>query len=179
MKINPCLPSLLVLAISCHSATTKPATEPVKAIDTTKAISHPGPDPKNDSAVILKTHLSGTTYAAGSFILFLEPNGARYAELEKEAEGDAGDADTDFGIGISNTRDSVKKNERYKDIEVLTSTSRYICVKDCKNGPLIIDRDSVSYGFILSAKGRPIATTYNSVHSGDYLGELNEYFSLR
>jgi len=44
---------------------------------------------------------------------------------------------------------------------------------------LVIDRDSVSYGFILSAKGRPVTKTYNSVHGGDYLGELDEYFSLR
>jgi hypothetical protein len=36
----------------------------------------------------------------------------------------------------------------------------------------------VSYGIILSAKGRPIAKTYNIVHSGDYPGEINEYFSV-
>ena len=98
-------------------------------------------------------------------------------ELEKMAEGEAGDGDADFGAGIGGTQDSLKRNDRYKDIKVLTSTNRFICISDCKNGPLIIDRDSVSYGFILSARGRPIAKTYNSVHSGDYLGEIDEYFS--
>ncbi len=178
MKINQCLLFILILTMSCHTPAIKPAPAPLKAEDTTKATSHPDPHPENDSAVVLKTHLRDTTYAAGSFILFLRPDDARYAELEKEAEGEAGDGDADFGTGISGTQDSLKKNDRYKDIKVLTSTNRFICISDCKNGPLIIDRDSVSYGFILSAKGRPIAKTYNSVHSGDYLGEIDEYFSL-
>jgi hypothetical protein len=179
MKINQCLLFILILTMSCHTPAIKPAPAPLKAEDTTKAISHSDTHLENDSAVVLKTHLRDTTYAAGSFILFLRPDDARYAELEKEAEGEAGDGDADFGAGISGTQDSLKKNDRYKDIMLLISTKRYICIKDCKDAPLVIDRDSVSYGYILSAKGRPIATTYNSVHSGDYLGELNEYFSLR
>jgi hypothetical protein len=179
MKINQYLLFILILTMSCHTPAIKPAPEPLKAVDTTKAISHPHPHPENDSAVVLKTHLRDTTYAAGSFILFLRPDDARYAELEKEAAGEAGDGDADFGAGISGTQDSLKRNARYKDIKVLTSTNRFICISDCKDGPVFIDRDSVSYGFILSAKERPIAKTYNSVHSGDYLGEIDEYFSLR
>jgi hypothetical protein len=178
MKINQCLLFILIHTMSCHTPAIKPTPAPLKAEDTIKAISHPDTYLENDSAVVLKTHLRDTTYAAGSFILFLRPDDARYAELEKEAEGDVGEGDADFGAGISGTQDSLKTNDRYKDIKVLTSTSRFICISDCKNGPLIIDRDSVSYGFILSTKGRPIAKTYNSVHSGDYLGEIDEYFSL-
>ncbi|MDO6432634.1 hypothetical protein Q4E93_18660 [Flavitalea sp. BT771] len=178
MKINQCLPCLLVLSMSCHSPANKPAPEPLTVIDTTKTVSSPTPHAKNDSPVVLKSHLRDTLSVTGNFILFLQPDEARYAELEKDAEDEAGDGDADFGVGISATRDSMKKNERYKDIKVLTTTKRYVSIKDCKDGPLIIDRDSVSYGFILSGKGRPIAKTYNSVHSGDYLGELNEYFSF-
>jgi hypothetical protein len=44
------------------------------------------------------------------------------------------------------------------------------------DGPLIIDRDTINCGYILSQKGRAIATAYNSVHSGDYLGEMGDYF---
>jgi len=178
MKINQCLLFILILTMSCHTPAIKPAPAPLKAEDTIKAISHPNTHLEIDSAVVLKIHLRDTTYAAGSFILFLRPDDARYAELEKEAEGEAGDGDADFGAGISGTQDSLKKNDRYKDIKAFTSTNRFICISDCKNGPLIIDRDSVSYGFILSAKGSPIAKTYNSVHSGNYLGEIDEYFFL-
>jgi len=178
MKNTQYLLFTLILTTSCHTPATKPAPPPLQAADTTIAISHPNPDSEIDTAVVLKTQLRDTIYAAGSFILFLRPDDDRYAELEKEAEDEAGDADTDFGVGISGTQDSLKRNARYKDIKVLISTSRYICISDCKDGPLIIDRDSVSYGFILSAKGRPIAQTYNSVHSGNYVGEIEEYFFL-
>jgi len=97
--------------MSCHTPAIKPAAKPLKAEDTTKAISHPDTHLENDAAVVLKTHLGDTTYATGSFILFLRPDDARYAELEKEAEGEAGDGDADFGAGISGTRDSLKRNE--------------------------------------------------------------------
>lgn len=162
--------------MSCQTPAIKPAPTPFKAVDTTKAVSEPDTRSEKDSAIVLKTHLEDTTYAAGSFILFLRPNDARYAELDSLAEGEAGDGDADFGIGISGTQDSVKKNDRYKDIKVLTSTYRFISIADCKGGPLIIDRDSVSYGYIISAKGRPTAKTYNEVRSGNYLGEIEEYF---
>ena len=178
MKIDQLLLFLLILTISCHTPAIEPAPVPLKAMDTTKVISPPDTPPEIDSAVVLKTHLRDTTYAAGSFILFLRPDDSRYAELEKEAENEGEDGDADFGAGISGTQDSLKKNDRYKDIKVLISANRFICISDCKDGPLIIDRDSVSYGFILSAKGRPIAKTYNSVHSGDFLEEIDEYFSL-
>jgi hypothetical protein len=51
-------------------------------------------------------------------------------------------------------------------------------IKDCKGCPLVIDRDTVDYGYILSGKGKSITTTYNSVHSGDYLDEISGYFGL-
>jgi hypothetical protein len=144
MKINQYLLFIPILTMSCHTPIVRTAHVPLETVDTTKAISHPDPLPENDPAVVLKTHLRDTTYAAGSFILFLRPDDARYAELEKEAENETGDEDADFGVGISATRDSVKENDRYKDIKVLTSATRYICIKDCKDGPFVIDRDSIT-----------------------------------
>ena len=169
---------LFLLTAGCHTPAIKPPSPPLTASDTTKANSDPNTRPENDTAFVLTTHLRDTTYAAGSFILFLRPDDDRYAELEKQAEDEVGDADSDFGVGINGTQDSLKSNDRYKDIQVLISPSRYICIRDCKDGPLIIDRDSVSYGFILSEKGKAISKTYNSVHSGNYIGEIEEYFSL-
>jgi hypothetical protein len=170
---------ILIIVMSCHSSGKMPSPAALAAYDTSRA------DPKllethpeSEKPVILKTHLRDTTYASGSFILFLRPDDDRYAELDKDPDGGAADGDSDFGVGISNTTDSMSKNERYKDVKTLNSTKRYIFIKDCKGGPLLIDRDSVSYGVILSAKGKEISTTYNSVHSGDYLGDVDTYFSL-
>jgi hypothetical protein len=186
MKINQCLLFILILAMSCRSPANKPtpnltftAADTTKMVaDTTKAASQPDGPPKNDTVAVLKTHLRDTTFVAGNFILFLRPDDARYAELNNDPDNGAGEGDADFRVGISNTEDSVLKNSKYKDIKVLISTSRYICIKDCKDGPLVIDRDSVNCGYILSRQGHAIASSYNSVHSGDYLGELNEYFSM-
>jgi hypothetical protein len=178
MQIRHWLPLILLTAISCHPPAHKsPVVQPLGAADTTKATPQPEDSPpKNDTVRILKTHLRDTTFAAGNFILFLEPDEARYAELNNDPDGGLGDADSDFGVGMTNTEDSVAKNNKYKDISVLVSTSRYICIKDCKDGPLINNRDSVNYGYILSGRGRAITTSYNSVHSGDYLGEIDDYF---
>ncbi len=173
------LPFILLFTTGCHTPAIKPPPPAFTASDTTKAIPAPDTRPEKDTAFVLKTHLRDTTYAAESFILFLCPDGARYAEFEKQAEDEAGDGDSDFGVGISGTQDSLGRNDRYKDIQVLVSTKRYICISDCKDGPLIINRDSVSYGYILSAKGKAISKTYNSVHSGNYVGEIEEYFSLQ
>ncbi|HZE85314.1 MAG TPA: hypothetical protein VE035_13460 [Puia sp.] len=184
MKVMPLLSFVLLIVVSCHSSGKKSPGKPIAADtakmypDSTKADLNPDIHPRHDTAVILKTHLTDTSYLAGNFILFLRPNEARYAELENDPDGGAGDADSDFGVGISNTIDSLRKNARYATVKALTSTKRYIFIKDCRNGPLVIDRDSVNYGTILSGKGKPISTTYNSVHSGNYLGEIDDYFSL-
>ena len=68
MKISPTLPFILVIIMSCHLPAVKPV---LKAVDTTKAISHSDPNPEKDSVIVLKTHLRDTTYADGNFILFL------------------------------------------------------------------------------------------------------------
>ena len=112
----------------------------------------------------------------GVFILFLRPDEARYASFENDEDGGAGDSDSDFGVGINNTMDSVAKIDKYKTIKVLLSTRRYILIKDCKDGPLLIDRDTIDYGVVLSASGKKVNATYNSVHSGDYLGDIDGYF---
>jgi hypothetical protein len=176
MKLNQWLFCGLVFIQSCHSVTYNPDSATLKASDTAEAPTRTDTIAKNAAAISYKTHLKDTTYASGNFILFLQPDDARYVELDKGSEGNAGDADSDFGVGINATQDSLKKSDRYKNIKVLTSAHRYIFIKDCKDCPLIIDRDSVNYGFIISVNGKTISKSYNSVHGGDYLGELDEYF---
>jgi hypothetical protein len=135
-------------------------------------------DSVKEGAAVLKTHLRDTMYVSGSFILFLRPDDERYnSQAADDTTGEITEADADFGAGISGTMDSLSKNARYKDIKCLVSVNRYILIKDCKGGPLLIDRDSVDVGYILSARGKPIQTRYNSVHSGDYLGEIDEYLA--
>src|SRR5882762_5156345 len=145
MKARPFLSFILIIVVSCHSSGKKssPADTAKMALDSVKL--YPNREKHPDTVAVLKTHLRDTSYAAGNFILFLRPDDARYAELENDPDGGAGDADSDFGIGISNTTDSLRKNARYAAVRTLTSTKRYVFIRDCKDGPLVIDRDSASY----------------------------------
>jgi hypothetical protein len=187
MKNPACLILTLSIFASCESPTEKPLSEQPIVKDTPKPLPKqliandttiPTVDNEEPPQFRPKTHLHDTTYVEGSFILFLRPNDSRYAELERISE-DGGDGDSDFGVGISNTLDSLKNNPRYSNIKGLVSTNRYINIKDCRGGPLVIDRDTVSYGFIMSAKGKHVYSALNSVHSGHYCGEIDSYFFER
>ena len=79
-------------------------------------------------------------------------------------------------MGINSTLDSLKSNPLYKDIKGIVSTKRFIKIEDCLGGPLVIDRDTVNYGFIMSAKAKSFERLYNSIRSGDYLEEIDSYF---
>lgn len=171
MKPRQSLAFILILLTACKSIGGKKAPSLLIAKDTSTPTPVAAPQPKAQ----LKTHLHDTTYVEGSFILFLLPTEARYTELDSASEESA-EADGDFGVGINNTLDSLKSNPKYKDIKGLVSTNRYINIKDCLGGPLVIDRDTVNYGFIMSATGKNSNSLYNSVHSGDYLEEINSYF---
>jgi hypothetical protein len=133
---------------------------------------------KEEKPLVLKTHLKDTSRLSGNFILFLLPDKERYAELSSDPDGEVNESDADFAAGIVSTKDSLRKNDKYRSIRFAATPSRIIIIEDCLGGPLVVDRDTVSYGYILSGKGKKIATEYNSVHSGNYLGEIDDYFGL-
>ena len=181
------LAGCLVLFVSCRSSPGKreAAKEsvrdtPIVAMDTPPAGGAIGAPPVDAKRKPPLTHLHDTLAVSGNFILFLRPDNARYdSETAGDEENGESEGDADFGAGIAGTEDSVAGNPKYKDIRVLVSTKRYILIKDCKDGPVMIDRDTVDYGYILSGIGKPVAWVYNEVHSGHYLGEINDYFSIR
>ena len=125
-----------------------------------------------------QTHLKDTFEINESVILFLIPDSARFASVAQEEPG-IYDADADFGEGIYNTIDSISKNKKYKNIKSHNTSKRYISIKDCKECPMVIDRDSVNYGIILTSKDRKPEMKFNQVHSGDYMQDVNEYFHLK
>jgi hypothetical protein len=172
MKVLQFLSIMLIILTSCDSTDGRHSHSKTIIKDTLI----PSPGSGAPTQTHLKTHLQDTTYTNGSFILFLRPNDARNAELDSISGELGGDGDADFGVGISNTLDSLRESPRYKDIKGLVSISRYVLIKDCIGGPLLIDRDTVNYGFIMSARGKQIDHVYNSVHSGDYREEIDSYF---
>jgi len=132
---------------------------------------------ENNNEIVVNSHLHDTTTISGNFILFLRPDSLRFESYSSKTELE--EADADFGYGIQGTMDSIVNNSKYQNIFAFASTDRYILIKDCKNCPLLIDRDSINYGYILSGKKLELITNFSQVHSGNYLQEINEYFKIK
>lgn len=132
---------------------------------------------KNNNEFTVDTHLQDTTKISGNFILFLRPDSLRFESYLAQTE--IKEADADFGYGIQGTMDSIVNNSKYRNIFAFVSTDRFILIQDCKSCPLLIDRDSINYGYILSGKKLELKTNYSQVHSGNYLQEINEYFKIK
>ena len=122
------------------------------------------------------THLADTTFLHGANILFLMPDSARFEQLASEDEG-VYEADGDFGSGVSATMDSMSHNKRYQNIHRGISHKRFVVILDADGGPKTVDRDTLNYGLLLTAKHKPMQLT-NMIHSGTYLEEINDYFKL-
>ena len=129
------------------------------------------------STIITQTHLQDTTIIEGNFVLLLRPDSTRFDRYTKESD-EIYEADSDFGFGIAATMDSISNNIKYKNIRSAISVSRYIVVKDCKSCPLTIDRDTIDYGLILTAKNNEIKIS-KVMHSGGYLHDIDEYFNIK
>ena len=109
--------------------------------------------------------------------MFLRPDSARFDHYKKGGD-EIYEADRDFGFGIAATMDSISNNIKYKNIRSAISASRFIVIKDCKSCPLTIDRDTINYGLILTAKNNEIKIN-TFIHSGDYLYDIDEYFNIK
>jgi len=125
-----------------------------------------------------QTHLRDTSFIKGSYVLFLRPDDITFESCAADENNGIYEIDSDFGFAMAATIEIMAKNKRYKNIKTDISTARYIVIQDCKNGPLVVDRDSINYGLIITRKGYVIQTSA-FVHSGDYLAEVDAYFKVK
>ena len=167
----------IILIQSCNNSTG--SNDVVKKVDSLAIEQKTQDQARSDTQAppIIQTHLQDAISMKGDFILFLQPDSARFESLEDEPG--IYDGDSDFGVGISNTIIGLSKSKQLNKITVRTSDKRFINISDCKECPVIIDRDTVNYGYILSGKGRSLETKYKEVHSGDYQQEIEKYFDLK
>lgn len=169
--------SLSILIFACNSITSKTeqsATDSIEQNDSsssTKAVSE-----RKDNTQSLQHHLQDTVTINEDFVLFLQPDSIRFENYANEDEN-IYDADSDFGFGMSATIDTISKNKKYNNIHTGVSDKRYIVIRDCKNCPQTIDRDTINYGVLLTAKGKEIKLQTN-LHSGNYLQDVDAYFNI-
>ena len=166
-----------ILLASCNSPTDKTAGNATHTYERKDTITSTNAAKKETNDIqFSQYHLQDTTIIKGDFVLFLRPDSIRFENYAKEDEN-IYDADSDFGVGISATMDSIARNKKYNDIHTSVSVKRYVVITDCKNCPQTIDRDTINYGLLLTSKGNKIKIQTN-LHSGDYLQEVDEYFDL-
>ena len=171
-------PFFIVLFVGCNSATNKHNSPTAISNDRQESLSTNRITKDTTKTIkVLPTHLHDTTIIQGDFVLFLRPDSLRFEWYENE-DDNIYDADSDFGYAISATMDSISKNKKYITIQTTVSDKRYIQVRNCKNCPQTIDRDTIDYGVLLTSKEKVLKINTN-LHSGDYLDDVNEYFNIR
>ncbi len=167
---------LIAFVWGCNSPTAKMDNKSTTVTDS--IISQNNQTAKAYAVVIPETHLQDTTTISGSIVLFLRPDSLRFESYTKDPNSGIYEVDSDFGFGISATIDSISGSNKYKSIKTIVSDKRYIIIKDCKNAPLTIDRDTIDYGLILTSKGKEIKIS-TLLHGGNYLSDVDVYFNLK
>lgn len=166
-----------IIFFSCQNSTPTKNTSVTPTLISETVFSEKTTQKNAENIIKVKTHLKDTIIIKGNFALFLRPDDARFESYANNSDAIYIE-DSDFDIHVSATMDCIENNERYKDIHTSISDNRYIVVKDCKNGPRVIDRDTINYGLILSGKGKDI-TIKTFIHSKDYLDMVDGYFNIK
>lgn len=118
------------------------------------------------------THLKDTMKICGNTILILRPDSLRFQSYLDSGEEWIYEVDSDFGFGFSKALDSINYNGVYEEV----TEKRYIKIYDCKECPLLIDRDSINYGFIL-VKTNGVVKIDNKVFTSEYyIDQFEKYF---
>ena len=133
----------------------------------------------NDSLVFSDVHLTDTTFVDGNHVTFLRPDDARYESYTHNPKSGIVTADAHFGESTSMAIDTIIGNKKFKGIKAMVSSRRYIVIRDCNTCPITIDRDTINYGVILSAKGREIELE-KDIYPGDhYIQMVRDYFKVK
>ncbi len=121
----------------------------------------------------LPTHLKDTVKISGNTILILRPDSLRFQSYLDAGKEWIYEVDSDFGFGFSIALDSVNINGVNEDV----TDKRFVKILGCKDCPILIDRDTIDYGFILVKTNESIRID-NSVFSSEYyIQEFEQYFN--
>ena len=131
-------------------------------------------EPNTDQLKTQKlTHLKDTINLKGSTILILRPDSLRFQSYLNSGKEWIYEGDSDFGFGFSTALDSINYKGVYEDI----TDKRFVKIYDCKGCPLLIDRDSIDYGFILTKRNRVIKIDNKVFPSEYYIDQFEKYFN--
>lgn len=119
------------------------------------------------------THLKDTIKIKGNTILILRPDSLRFHSYLNSGKEWIYEVDSDFGFGFSTALESINYNGVYEDV----TDKRFVIIYDCKGCPLLIDRDTIDYGFILTKRKGVIKIDNKIFPSEYYIDQFEKYFN--
>ena len=119
-----------------------------------------------------ESYLIDTIKVYGNSIIVLRPDSLRFQSYLNNGEEWIYEVDSDFGFSFLMALDSFN----LLGVEEHVTQRRYVEILDCKNGPIVIDRDTIDYGVILTAPGRDIEVDQNLFGGEYYIDLFKKYF---
>ena len=117
-------------------------------------------------------HLIDTIKISGKTILILRPDSLRFQSYLDSGKEWIYEVDSDFGFGFSIALDSLN----FDGVTEEVTEKRYVKIIECKGCPLIIDRDTIDYGFILTQPNKKIEIDNNVFPSEYFIERFEKYF---
>jgi hypothetical protein len=133
---------------------------------------------RNAEEQVPASHLKDSIQVDGDAVVFLVPDSIRFGQLNADPASGAAEVDSDHGYAIQQTIYSIKKDRMYQGITITVTNTRYIHFSGCATCGPWMDRDSINYGYVMTGPGRKPVMAINTVHSGDYLQEIHEYYGI-
>lgn len=121
---------------------------------------------------IIERTLKDSIRIRGNSILILIPDSLRFNSYVEDGYEGIYEVDSDFGFGVSGALDSFN----LKNVNEQVTDKRFIQIEDCNGCPLVIDRDTIDYGIILTGIDRDLKIEQYIFGQGYYLNLFNEYF---
>ena len=104
--------------------------------------------------------------------MILRPDSLRFQSYLDSGKEWIYEVDSDFGFGFSIALDSLS----FDGVTEEVTEKRYVKIIECKGCPLIIDRDTIDYGFILTQPNKKIEIDNNVFPSEYFIERFEEYF---
>tara|TARA_R100000789_G_C3014649_1_gene152134 strand:+ start:1621 stop:2118 length:498 start_codon:yes stop_codon:yes gene_type:complete len=163
MKKSTLIFFLTLILIGCKS-------EPKKNVDLTESQKSESEIGQKDSQEFV--HLKDTIKISGKTILILRPDSLRFQSYLDSGKEWIYEVDSDFGFGFSTALDSLDLDGVIEEV----TEKRYVNILDCKGCPMLVDRDTIDYGFILTKPNSGIDIDNNVFSSEYYIQEFQNYF---
>ncbi|UKN03797.1 hypothetical protein K6119_09870 [Paracrocinitomix mangrovi] len=120
--------------------------------------------------------LKDSTFINGKHVVIFIPDTVRFNSYLEKGEEWIYEVDSDFGFGISDALDSLEQEKFFKDVKTTSTENRYVIINGNYNQDVIIDRDTINYGLLLTAPNHEYQIDDNIYGMSYYYDLIKAYF---